>query len=180
MSLRQFMVLSYVLMVLASCGFKKADQLRPLQDSIEHEDVTVTLQSNTNCAERGQSILFTLTIQNDREQPITFMDTPPFNIVLSTRDDPTPQFRWSEANTYPQDIPQTVQPDETKTYTWEWQAPPDFQSNASEKGIIVGYEVRIRLNDRFQYIFGQDSILYIGYEEYEYHTGDTPCVLFSH
>jgi hypothetical protein len=107
---------------------------------------SLTLSSNTNCAEIGEVITFDLRIANEATYPITLTGNLLFDIVLEPASwplaGPIPARRWSESNQYPNTVNQVLAPGTAQTYQWQWAAEAVY-GQAGVKGIVASVSTAV-------------------------------------
>lgn len=102
------------------------------------------IRASTNCAEVGESVVFTITIVNQSTGSMTIMGSPVFDIVLQpnkwTRADQPIVQRWSQSDQYPATIHAILSPNDVRTYEWVWTADPVY-SPPNSFGVIATLEI---------------------------------------
>jgi uncharacterized repeat protein (TIGR01451 family) len=104
---------------------------------------SLELTSNTNCAEVGEVVTFTLTISNEMTYPITLTGTPVLDIIISPAaanvPKPSPNQRWSESGQYPSSVSPILAPHEVRIYKWLWKADSAYASQPEPQynGVVV-------------------------------------------
>ncbi len=124
-------------------------KLEPIEDSTEWgNSFKTTLNASTNCAEIGELITFTLTIENRTSNPITLTNMPLIDIVIEpqrTITNPADVQRWSADPRYPHPVDSRIDAHSIRTYTWEWPADPRYALTPQlhDDGIVVYGHVTI-------------------------------------
>ncbi|MBA3470162.1 MAG: hypothetical protein H0T53_11025 [Herpetosiphonaceae bacterium] len=107
------------LVVLAACGEPTPPTIGPLKIHGGSPNIgELTLSATTNCALRGETIMFTLRVVNPADYPLQFTNPPFFDMtIVKTKG---VQIRWSDTDQYPSAINPVMAPREVREYHWEW------------------------------------------------------------
>ncbi|MEP7188170.1 MAG: hypothetical protein ABI901_03135, partial [Roseiflexaceae bacterium] len=99
----------------------------------------IELIANTNCAEVGEIVTFTIRMMNRMSLLITFTGTPLVDIVLKPSGESVPLLRWSTTSQYPKDINPVFAPGEIRTYQWQWVADAAYvqPQQTTDNGVIA-------------------------------------------
>ncbi len=137
---------------LAGCGpsfVRPLPKIAPIEDSTEWgNNFKTTLHVSTNCAEIGEVITITLTIENRSSSPITLTNTPLIDIVLEPQraiTNPADVQRWSDDPMYPQPVDPIIAAQSIRTHEWIWHADPRYAvtQDLGEDGIVMHGNVTI-------------------------------------
>lgn len=120
--------------LLTACGTRAiTEQVRarrePVWEGASGSGVRSELSANTNCAEVGEVVTFTVTLANETTQPFTVTGDPLLDIVVQAppiSGQPAPVARWPQSVYYPAQITPVWQPGESRTYQWPWRVDPAF------------------------------------------------------
>ncbi|KAB8144314.1 hypothetical protein F8S13_05400 [Chloroflexia bacterium SDU3-3] len=131
---------------------------------IEPTMMNFVLSSSTNCADVGQVITFTVRLENNYREPVTFDGNPPVDMVISPVQDnpdaPIGLVRWSESPTYPAQMITQIGPGESHSYQWQWRADEAYENDHwSSDGIAVHIETNAQFANRPLMV---EELLYVG------------------
>lgn len=109
-----------------------------------HGSETIALLANTNCAEVGEIVTFTLRIANQMTEPMTITGQLVLDIVLQpnnwTSTEPESFRYWSQSTQYPVAIDRVLVPGEEHIYQWQWVAKLVY-SPPNAQGVIASVNV---------------------------------------
>ena len=131
-----FLIMSSSLLLLVSCTPDPAatiPTIGPIQQGTgQPASATITLSANINCAEIGEIITFTLTLENRETYPLTLTGNPLVEITIEPRriGGGGASIAWSQTTTYPATIDPVIQPGETRVYQWPFRVDPSYAQDA--------------------------------------------------
>ena len=165
-------VMWLVLLFISGCSDRSIPRREPVGDS--------SLIASTNCVEVGDTVTFTINLQNLSGKTTTIAGTPPFDVTVTPvkwdKLEPAPLVRWSATDRYPINPATVLVAGEQRTYTWQWQATQEFaQVKLRDKNIKVTFSRGMLQTDDGPHAPSGETHVFIGVNTYYSSTGWWQC-----
>ena len=159
--------------ILAGCTTSGAGPILPTLGPIQATaGPTTTLKAvistSTNCANAGETVVFTLDVHNTSSEVVTITNTPAFDMTLHGLTPTSPIQRWSDRPSYPGGIVPILQPDEQRRYQWQWIADDVYDTRGWARGPGVQIRVPLQVQTTTGISMVIEPKLYLGINAHNY------------